>query len=414
MTATGDATAQARLTAEECLRSGDFDGLLALEEQLRQDAEQWPYLWSVAVAIAAAERGRDDARALLDEAVDAGFFQAALFEDKLASCFGNDPDWPRLQARMEANVPPPPVVLLSWPDPPAMLAPQLERIADDRQARLCAMLPPVTGSAWETAKTLLTWVTTRWDHANGTVEQPDAVEILERAAAGERFSCREFSIVLTQALNAVGIPARRLALRRRNSHIGIGRGHVVSEAWIDDLGRWVVLDGQNGAYWADADGVPLGLVELRRAFLDGQAPARLVGLVTEHESTYAAGWWPYFAAGSTTGCEWGVGEAFGPIFQEGNVFTAERLLVDPAAAYPDLAAVAIGITGSADAPAVTVLTAHPYAVGCRVADGAQFWDVGPGESWALRSDPGEHSVDLFTVTAYGAHRGGRIDYRVTG
>jgi hypothetical protein len=48
----------------------------------------------------------------------------------------------------------------------------------------------------------------------------------------------------------VNIPARRLDLRAKDSHVGFARGHVVTEAWIDDLNRWVVLDRQNGAWWA--------------------------------------------------------------------------------------------------------------------------------------------------------------------
>lgn len=98
------------------------------------------------------------------------------------------------------------------------------------------------------------------------------MDVLERVAAGERFACVENSIVLSQALNAVRIPARRVQLRQANHHIGVGRCHVVSEAWIDELDKWVVLDGQNGAYWADTDGAPMALPDLQRA--SPRRPAR--------------------------------------------------------------------------------------------------------------------------------------------
>ena len=44
----------------------------------------------------------------------------------------------------------------------------------------------------------------------------------------------------------IDCPARNLGLFQDNYHVGFGRAHRVSEAWIDDLCRWVVLDGQNG------------------------------------------------------------------------------------------------------------------------------------------------------------------------
>lgn len=60
--------------------------------------------------------------------------------------------------------------------------------------------------------------------------------------------------MLTQALNALQIPARPLSLFKAGYHAGLGTGHAVTEAWIDDLGKWVLLDGQNGAVWRDEDG----------------------------------------------------------------------------------------------------------------------------------------------------------------
>jgi hypothetical protein len=79
----------------------------------------------------------------------------------------------------------------------------------------------------------------------------------------------EYSLVLSQVLNALAIPARRLALRQENYHVGLGRAHAVSEAWIDDFCRWIVLDGQNGLYWTGNDGQPIGILELQQAARSG-------------------------------------------------------------------------------------------------------------------------------------------------
>lgn len=110
-------------------------------------------------------------------------------------------------------------------------------------------------------------MTTRWEHGNGHVDPKDAVEILRRVDAGERFACVEYSVVLTQALNAMGMPARWLELLMHDHHAGFGRGHVVFEAGIDDLARWVLLDGQNGAWWGASE--PLGVLELMERYRDG-------------------------------------------------------------------------------------------------------------------------------------------------
>jgi len=74
----------------------------------------------------------------------------------------------------------------------------------------------------------------------------------------------------------------------------MGRAHAVSEAWIDDLGR-VVLDGQNGMYWVDADGRPLGLLELRR-LRHAREPGR-----QEAGRVPSDAWWPYVHTVGPTG-----------------------------------------------------------------------------------------------------------------
>jgi transglutaminase-like putative cysteine protease len=410
--ATDPELTELRLRAEASLRSSDDERLLALSTDLRADTEVWPHLWAPGCAIAAARLGRADARALLEEAIAAGFCQPETFGNKLAECFSGEPDWSEVQARIAANVAPPALELLTWPDPPAHAPIELERIAADRKDRLSDLLPPPQSSAWETAMALLTWVTRRWEHANDHVDWTDALHVLERVAAGERFACVEYSIVLTQALNAVGIPARRVFLYGRDHHVGLGRSHVVSEAWIDDLGSWVVLDGQNGAYWATADGDPLGLPQLRQALLDGGPCPRMVGLLTSHDDAAAEAWWKYFASGWTTGVAWGDGQRLVPIVQQVRLMKPERVVRDVTVAYPRLHDVAIGLTGTAEQPALRFTTPHPYALGFRLLQTGTAHDATDAE-WRLSTAPGEHTADIQIVTPYGAYHAGQVSYRVT-
>ncbi|MEV0646860.1 transglutaminase domain-containing protein [Phytomonospora sp. NPDC050363] len=173
---------------------------------------------------------------------------------------------------MRADIPPPPLRLLDWPTAAPSLPLRTDRLPPDREALLLERLPERLPTAWDTALLLMEWTTTRWKHANDqTGIGMDAVKLLEAVDDGRRFRCVEYSTVLTQALNAVGIPALGANGYTRDHHFGIGRGHRFTEAWIDDIAAGVVLDGQNGLYWHDG-GRPLGLAELLTMHRAGSAP----------------------------------------------------------------------------------------------------------------------------------------------
>jgi hypothetical protein len=235
------------------------------------------------------------------------------------------------------------------------------------------------------------------------VEWPDAVHVLDRVAIGERFACKEYAIVLSQALNAHGIPARSVALLRRNHHAGLGRAHVVTEAWIDDLGTWVVLDGQNGMYWVDDAARPLGLPELRRRLHAGQPRPDVVSLA-DKSSADADTWWPYFHAVNPTGVM--ISPApYAPMLEATIVQPFEQLRGDPAGTHPDLLELAIGIADVDGRPAIQPVTRHPHAVGFQLSLGTEQWRLPlTGQPWSILTDTaGEHTVTIATLTGYGPH-----------
>jgi transglutaminase-like putative cysteine protease len=113
------------------------------------------------------------------------------------------------------------------------------------------------------------WVRGRWEH-NGMNEpkKSDPISILEAAAQGRRFRCVEYAIVLDGALNALGIPSRVLALKTRDVETRqSGAGHVVVEAYLADLEKWILIDGQFDVI-PTLDGEPLNAVELQRALAE--------------------------------------------------------------------------------------------------------------------------------------------------
>lgn len=402
-----------RLRAEQHLNDDYAPALLDLVPQLREDTQQWPHVWAPAMAIAAYRAGQPDAIRFLHEAIDGGFSQPEFFEGDLEACFAGRADWPALLERMRPNVPPPPIELLSWPAPAPALPVHLERIdgGPAREAELRQRLPERQRGSWATASRLLRWVARRWKHANDHVA-PDALEILDRVEAGARFACDEYAVVLAQALNALGIPARRVGLFQRDHYFGVGRAHSVAEAWIDGFDAWVLLDGQNGAYWSDSEVGPLGTHELHRIFAtDGDRP-EMVCLAEPLSEQAIDSWWTYFAMISTTGANWTNG-SFSPIFQERFLLGTDRLVHDLTDAYPSLSSTWISVTGTRQAPALTFGTDHPYVRGFTVhccGRTAELTAAAP--EWCLDLTPGDHEAFVLIVTDYGTHPAGTVAYRV--
>jgi hypothetical protein len=393
-----------RARAEDLSIARDWAGLHALRPELEQDTECWPDLWGPLCAIAARREGDPAAVDLLASLADGGFCQPELFEGELEAAFAADPRWPQIVDRMTLNVPPPPLVLTEWP----VLTPAAPLGLLDlpgRAGELRALLPAPVASAWQTAQNTLDWVSHRWKHANAHMETDDAVECLRRVDGGQRFACVEYSLVLAQALNAIGIPARRLWLRQEHYQVGLGRGHVVSEAWIDDLNRWVLLDGQNGLYWTGEDGAPLGSVALQEAVRSGASWPSYVTFRDDFEASSAQGWFSYFAHVSSTAGTWSPGP-FGVVFQRDRMVTSGRLEHDPAGLYPDLSQLGVQTALDGGRPALRLFTAHPYATGFAV-DGAGL----DGDLLVLDTSPGGHEHEIAVRTGYGNLSGHPLRYR---
>ncbi|MFT3882828.1 MAG: transglutaminase-like domain-containing protein [Gemmatales bacterium] len=143
------------------------------------------------------------------------------------------------------------------------------------------------GSDLERAVRVCHWVHERWKH-NGinNPKKSDAISILEEAAEGKRFRCVEYSTVLTAALSALDIPARSLGLKTADMETRLsGAGHVVTEAYLRDQKKWIMLDGQ----WDTVmllEGKPLHAVELQRALAEKNPQLKIRSLSTVKEKEY--------------------------------------------------------------------------------------------------------------------------------
>jgi Transglutaminase-like superfamily len=407
-----DGLSHLRTQATDLLRDEDWAGVLALQHKLREDTEYWTQIWGPSCAVAAALTGHPGAWELLEECVSDGFYQLAdLGAEVFDEAFGASPDWPDLRARIEANLPLAPVELIRWPTAPPG-APLLSRLDELGERRLAERLPARLPGAWQTAEQLLAWVTSRWRHI-GTNHEPavNANAVLDRVERGERFACREYTIVLTQALNAVQIPARRISLYREGYYAGVGGGHAVTEAWIDDLGKWVLLDGQNGAVWRDDSGTPLGLLELQRLYQAGDQP-EFDGTGDNFNADDAPVWFTYFQTATVTGqLGWSDGP-YVPILEGSIVIATERLAASDDDAAPDLALISTGVADE-DGLALTFSSSHPYVTGFEItASNGLVSGLAAGQPFPLARAPGRYRLTVATRTPYATLAPQRAEYLV--
>ncbi len=384
-----------RTRARDLLNAEDWDSLHRMRAELADDTVLWGDLWGPVAAVAARQVGDPSALPLLKSLVESGFRQPEILGDLLERSFGNDPGWAALLSQMQEGPGPAAITLVDWPvqrptGPLRLFA------LPDRAEELRSLLPVPSQSAWETTCALLQWITFRCQHANAHMEADDAVECLHRVDQGHRYARVEYSLVLSQALNAVGIPARRVSLRQRDYHVGLGRGHVAAEAWIDDLARWVLLDGQNGMYWVGADGLPLATVDLQRIALDGSPRPSFFTYRDGMSDSDGDFWFTYFAHATSTSGTWSP-RPFSLPFQRRGIVTSRRLEQDPAALYPDLTEIGVETALWEDRSALILATNHPYTTGF-LAD-AQPLD---GDLYPLDLRTGEHQVALAVATPYGS------------
>ncbi len=102
-----------------------------------------------------------------------------------------------------------------------------------------------------------------------TPESLDPFTIVDRAQAGEKMRCVEYSILASSLLIAYGTPARLVAgLALSEADPQEFQGHVFIEYWDQDTERWVMHDPQWGITPV-SDGKKLSSLELREAFQRG-------------------------------------------------------------------------------------------------------------------------------------------------
>ncbi|MBP2833031.1 hypothetical protein J8281_12610 [Aquimarina sp. U1-2] len=112
----------------------------------------------------------------------------------------------------------------------------------------------------------LNWTNSRWQHnGSNSPSKNDAITILNEAKEGQQFPCFAYAIVLRYQLNILGYNARTIYLKTKDAEHRTGSpGHVATEVYLDDLQKWVFIDGQFNVMPVLND-TPLNAVEFQDA-----------------------------------------------------------------------------------------------------------------------------------------------------
>ncbi|MDR0639506.1 MAG: transglutaminase domain-containing protein [Spirochaetaceae bacterium] len=136
-------------------------------------------------------------------------------------------------------------------------------------------LPAIAGTGGDLEKSLniLFWLCEHTCHVGDYDNHVpmNALDLLEYAydtGAEQGLNCLNLSYILTECLLSLGIPVRWVGLMPFSPYDA--DNHVVTHVYIAELGKWIMLDPTWEAYFKDAEGNILDVVELRGFLADGR------------------------------------------------------------------------------------------------------------------------------------------------
>ncbi|MDR2177241.1 MAG: transglutaminase domain-containing protein [Treponema sp.] len=129
-----------------------------------------------------------------------------------------------------------------------------------------------TGDALSKSLNILFWLCEHTDHfGNYDNHVPmNALDLLEYSynkGTEQGLNCLNLCYVLTECLLSIGIPARTVGIMPFSPYDA--DNHVVTHVYIAGIDKWIMLDPTWCAYFKDADGNILDLLELRGLLADG-------------------------------------------------------------------------------------------------------------------------------------------------
>lgn len=127
-----------------------------------------------------------------------------------------------------------------------------------------------SGTDFDCARELMSWLAAQWDHQGGWLGSAyapwEAASILDWGKRGEGHGlrgldafCVHYAVAFVQFATALGLDARMVFCEGTGR--GLGNGHCVPEVFCREREKWIVFDPDADAI-PSLDGEPLGAMEL--------------------------------------------------------------------------------------------------------------------------------------------------------
>lgn len=154
-----------------------------------------------------------------------------------------------------------------------------ERLTDLRKTHLLEQVTAPARDEWSAQSLLKEWVYGKIPLGNPTSPAVHALDILEKAARGEKFYCTHYAITYAECATALGWQARKLGIDRPHGKDGFGSSHHgVAEIWSNQFAKWIAIDANFNLHY-EKKGTPLSAWEVRAEWLRNQGAEvdRVVG-----------------------------------------------------------------------------------------------------------------------------------------
>ena len=117
---------------------------------------------------------------------------------------------------------------------------------------------------------LLDWISTSISHKGNISEKiaMNTMVLMEYAyqkGQDHGINCRMKATILTEMLLSLGIVSRILSLHPLNP--GDQDNHVVSQVWLSEKKKWIIVDPTTNSYFMDKNGEMLNAIELRERII---------------------------------------------------------------------------------------------------------------------------------------------------
>lgn len=147
---------------------------------------------------------------------------------------------------------------------------------------------------YEKVVVITKWVSGLWKHDGGNIpEKEDPLYVLDQVVNhGKRYRCVEYGNVISGCLQALGLESRCLCMKLKEVETTVtGAGHVASEVFLNDIQKWVFIDGQWGAIPL-LDDTPLNAYEFGRAIQDDDTKLKIdwINNVYDCKDKYYCNW----------------------------------------------------------------------------------------------------------------------------